>query len=160
MKLGPWPFLTFTAKLLFSKLTFESLLKSLKTDSCQTSIPPCLVSPSLPFWNLILYFEAFPESLNIFMVYQMGCWSQILGWGGMEVRYSKWNISNNIWQFLVAKVSVLMRSVMNAEDADMAGHAGPGVIAPGHSIYWYTAARASNEGYLKVPEIGTLTQKS
>ena len=65
----------------------------------------------------------------------MGCWSQILGWGGMEVRYSKWNISNNIWQFLVAKVSVLMRSVMKAQDADMAGHAGPGVIAPGHSIY-------------------------
>ena len=52
----------------------------------------------------------------------MGCWSQILGWGGMEVRYSKWNISNNIWQFLVAKVSVLMRSVMKAEDADMPGH--------------------------------------
>ena len=66
----------------------------------------------------------------------MGCWSQILGWGGMEVRYSsKWNIANNIWQFSVAKVSVLMRSVMKAEDADMAGHAGPGVIAPGHSIY-------------------------
>ena len=65
----------------------------------------------------------------------MGCWSQILGWGGMEVRYSKWNIANNIWQFLVAKVSVLMRIVMKAQDADMAGHAGPGVLAPGHSIY-------------------------
>ena len=46
----------------------------------------------------------------------MGCWSQILGWGGMEVRYSKWNIANNIWQFSVAKVSVLMRSVMKAQD--------------------------------------------
>ena len=42
---------------------------------------------------------------------------------------------SNIWQFSVAKVSVLMRSVMKAQDADMAGHAGPGVIAPGHSIY-------------------------
>ena len=63
----------------------------------------------------------------------MGCWSQILGWGGMEVRYSKRNIANNIWQFSVAKVSVLMRSVVTAQDADMmAGHTGPGVIAPGH----------------------------
>ena len=53
----------------------------------------------------------------------------------MEVRYSKRNISNNIWQFIVAKVSVLMRSVMKAQDADVAGHAGPGVLAPGHSIY-------------------------
>ena len=54
----------------------------------------------------------------------------------MEVRYSKRNISNNIWQFSVAKVSVLMRrSVMKPKMSDMVGHAGLGVLAPGHSIY-------------------------
>ena len=40
----------------------------------------------------------------------------------MEVRYSKRNISNNIWQFSVAKVSVLMRrSVMKAQDVRYGG---------------------------------------